>query len=119
LEPDNVVARKKLAELALAAKDYTAAAEYARYGIYADVQDGPSHASLAFALAGLGKHRAAAEEFETALSLDKSQADWQAGLARSLIAQGKFPKARTAIDRLKDLDAKHPDLESLQKATQK
>jgi tetratricopeptide (TPR) repeat protein len=116
LEPDNVTARKKLAQLALAAKDFQAAADYARQGIYADVQDGPSHAALAAALAGLGKYKAASEEFETALRLDDSQADWQAGLARSLIALAQLDEARTAIDRLKQLDAKHPDLETLQKA---
>jgi predicted Zn-dependent protease len=116
LEPDNVPARKKLAELALAAKDYAAAAQYARDGIYADVQDGASHAALASALAGLGKHEPAVEEFETALRLDDSQADWQAGLARSLVALGKLDEARIAIGRLQELDAKHPALESLQKA---
>ena len=118
LEPDNHVARKKLAELALAAKDYQSAAELARHGIYADVQDGASHAALAAALAGLGKHEPAVEEFETALRLDDSQADWQAGLTHSLIALGKLDEARTAIARLKELDAKHPALESLQKAAQ-
>jgi tetratricopeptide (TPR) repeat protein len=118
LEPDNATARKKLAELALAAKDFKAAADYARHGIYADVADAPAHAAFARALAGLGDHAAAVGEFATALQLDDTQPDWLAGLARSQIALGNLEEARTALERLKRLDAKHPHLDSLQKAIQ-
>jgi predicted Zn-dependent protease len=118
LEPDNTTARKKLTQLALSAKDFKAAEDYARRGIHFDVADASSHAALAAALAGQNEYAAAVEEFETALRLDESSADWLAGLARSQIALGKLDQARATVDRLKGLDAKHPALEALQKATE-
>ncbi len=116
LEPENVAVRKKLLQLALAAKDYDRATKLAWQGIYSDVQDAASHAALASALAGQGKHAEAVAEFRTVLKLDEKQADALAGLAQSLLELGKRDEAAAAIDQLKQLDPKHPQLPDLEKA---
>ncbi|MEX2176694.1 MAG: tetratricopeptide repeat protein [Pirellulaceae bacterium] len=69
-DPDNVAARKKLAQLSLAAKDFAAAADYATAVIHADVQDAAGHVQLAAALVGQGDRSAAAQEYAVALALD-------------------------------------------------
>ena len=115
LEPDNGPVRQKLAELHLAGKDYAAAATLAFGGIHADVEDPASHALLAAALAGQGKHDEAVLEYEVALQLDGDQADWLAGLAQSLLALDKKDAAREAAQRLRKADRDHPALPDLEK----
>jgi tetratricopeptide (TPR) repeat protein len=119
-EPDNLTLRRKLAELALAAKDYAEAAEFAKKSIHADVTDAASHARLAEALAGLGKHEAAAKEYETAISLDNSQPDWQAELvwAQLAAAETDAPQreaAEKSLQRLRELNSEHPAIPELEK----
>ena len=116
LEPDNASARQKLAELAIGAKDFQQAAALARQGIHADVQHVPSHVLLASALAGMGKHSAAVEEFGVAAQLDGDQPDVLAGLAHSLLALEKKHEAREVVARLRKLDAKHKQLPDLEKS---
>ncbi len=115
LEPDNGPARQKLAELTLAAKDYPAAVALAMRGIHADVEDAASHAVLAAALAGQDKHADAVDEYQVALRLDGSQADWLAALARSLIVLGQNDEARQVVERLRKADRSHAQLPELEK----
>jgi Flp pilus assembly protein TadD len=114
-EPDNGTVRQKLAELALAASDYGQAAALATRGIHADVEDAASHALLAAALAGQNKHAPAVEEYEVALRLDGDQADWLAGLAKSLLALDNKDDARDVIERLRKIDRNHPQIPELEK----
>jgi Flp pilus assembly protein TadD len=114
-EPDNGPVRQKLAELHLAQKDYAAAATLAFGGIHADVEDAASHALLAAALAGQGKHAEAAIEYEVALKLDGAQPSWLAGLAQSLLALDKNDAAREVVQRLRKADQDHPALPDLEK----
>jgi thioredoxin-like negative regulator of GroEL len=115
LEPDNGPVRQKLAELSLAERDYVTAAQLGMRGIHADVEGATSHALLAAALAGQGKHAEATVEYEVALKLDGDQADWLAALARSQLAVGNKEAAREAADRLRKADRDHKDLPDLEK----
>jgi tetratricopeptide (TPR) repeat protein len=115
LEPDSGPVRQKLAELTLAAKDYPTAAKLATRGIHADVEDAASHALLAAALAGQGKHLEAVDEYEVALRLDGNQADWLAALARSLLALDNKDAAREVVERLRKADRGHKELPELEK----
>jgi tetratricopeptide (TPR) repeat protein len=116
LEPENAAARKKLTQLALAAKDYAATETMAWQGIYADVQDASAHRTLAAALAGQNKHAQAVAEYQTALRLDDQHADDLAALATSLVALDKLDEARETITKLRKLDASHSQLPTLEKA---
>lgn len=80
-EGDNLLVRKKLVELALAAPDYDAAVRWATTALQIDVRDAETHAQLGAALAGQKKYRAAVEELTTALQLEPDRAEWQATLA--------------------------------------
>ena len=114
-EPVSGTVRQKLAELTLAAKDYSQAAALATRGIHADVEDAASHALLAAALAGQDKHAVAVEEYQVALRLDGDQSDWLAGLAKSLLALDKKDDAREAVERLRKADRDHAQIPELEK----
>lgn len=114
--PASLTTRRKVTELCLEQKDYSAAAATALEIIHRDVEDAAAHASLAAALAGQEKFAAATNEFETALRLEPKQADWQAAVARALLKQGKKDAAAAAVERLRELNAKHPQLADLEKS---
>jgi Tfp pilus assembly protein PilF len=71
LDPDDLVMRKKLAQLSLKQKDFAAAARWATESLYIDVQDAEAHRMLAEALAGRQEYAAAARERETAAKLER------------------------------------------------
>jgi tetratricopeptide (TPR) repeat protein len=68
-DADDFLIRKKLAELALAAKDYEAAARWSREALFINVQDAAVHQLRGKALAGLGQTDAAEKEFKQAKAL--------------------------------------------------
>jgi cytochrome c-type biogenesis protein CcmH/NrfG len=70
---------------------------------------------LAAALAGQEKHAPAVEEYQVALRLDGDQADWLAGLAKSLLALDQRDDAREAIDRLRKADREHTQIPELER----
>jgi Flp pilus assembly protein TadD len=115
-EPDSLAVRQKIVEVSLANKDYPTAAAAATEIIHRNVEDAAAHAALAEAFAALDKVAAALEEYQTALRLDATQANWQAGLAKLLLRSGKKDEAAAAIERLRELDSKHPQLTELEKA---
>ncbi len=71
LDPDDLVMRKKLAQLSLKKKDFAAATRWAKECLYIDVQDSDSHRTLADALAARQEYAAAAKERETAAKLER------------------------------------------------
>ena len=94
--------RKELAELALAEKDYTAAARWANQALEIDVNDAEVHRLLARALVGGGKYAAAIEEYEIAVELDPSHTETRFAAGRGLRARtplGRGPRgAQSAIE---------------------
>ncbi|MCU0878087.1 MAG: hypothetical protein MUF06_09910, partial [Pirellulaceae bacterium] len=72
------------------------------------------------ALAGLGQNEAAAKEYETAISLDSSQPDWQAGLVWAQLAAAETDAAQReaaekSLQRLRQLNSQHPAIPELEK----
>lgn len=81
LDFDDATTRKKLAELALARKDFPAAERWAREVLEIDVMDANIHHTLGSALAAQKKTKEAIEEYEFALRLSPDEADWKEELA--------------------------------------
>ena len=69
-DPDDGVLRKKLAQMALAAKDYKKARQWATETIYCDVMDVDGHRMLAEANEALGRKADAEFERETLKKLE-------------------------------------------------
>jgi len=113
LEPDSVMLRKKLAELAMAAKEFTQARSWATQIIHLDLQDAEGHALLAGAAMGMKEHGIASEEYKTALQLAENHNDWRLGLAEALAAAGKKDEARAAAQALQDKEPDYPGLQKL------
>ena len=113
LEQDSITLRKKLAELALQAKDFPEARNWATQIIHLDLKDAEGHALLATAAAGLKEFGLAGEEYKTAVELDGSHNDWRLGLAESLAAAGKKEEARAAAQALQDKEPDYPGLQKL------
>jgi tetratricopeptide (TPR) repeat protein len=113
LDYDDVVVRKKLATMALAAKDYPTAVQRAREALHIDVMDVEVHRLLGEALAGAGDPKGAAEEFAVAIELKPSDAKLHFALAEAQLAAGQKDQARGSLETVRRLDPKHPGLEAL------
>lgn len=74
-DPDNLLVRKKLAQLSLAAGDFAAAEHWAREATHADLWDAEAHRFWGVALAGRQQRERAAEELKVALQLDPDDAE--------------------------------------------
>ena len=112
-DSDEVAIRKKLAQLALAAEDFKAAARWANQAIHVDVMDVRLHRMLAEALTGLDKPAAAVVEWETAVELAPKQFELHVELARACLAAGQKDKARGVLDGLLKLDPDNNDAKQL------
>ncbi|HVX11836.1 MAG TPA: tetratricopeptide repeat protein [Pirellulales bacterium] len=80
-DPDNLLVRKKLAQMALTADDFVEAERWARDASQTDLWDAESHRLWGQALAGQKKYAAAIEELEVALRLDSDNAPARDALA--------------------------------------
>jgi Flp pilus assembly protein TadD len=119
LDYDNFPIRKKVAQLALARKDFDAAARWANQALQIDVGDAEVHALAGQALAGRGKHAEAAVAYEDAVTLDGNVLAWRFALADACVQSRQFDKARRVLADLLAVDADYPGadllLESLPK----
>ena len=70
LDPDDLPMRKKLAQLALSGKDFTAATHWVREALHIDVVDVDVHRMLGEACMARQEFAPAAEEYEVAVRLD-------------------------------------------------
>ncbi len=113
LEPSSITLRKKVAELALQAKDFPEARNWATQIIHLDIKDAEGHALLATAAVGLKEFGQASEEYKSAVELDGTRNDWRLGLAESLAAVGKKDEARAAARILQDKEPDYPGLQKL------
>ncbi len=113
LDADDVVVRKKLAELAVAAKDHAAAIRWAREAIHIDVMDAEVHRMLAEAEVLSGKHAAAAEEYEVAVKLQPDEPDLRLALARAYIDAKQPAAARKALNALLEKSPDHAEAKKL------
>ncbi len=76
-DSDDVTMRKKLAQLALADKDFAAAAEWSIQALRIDVMDSDAHAMLAAARFGMSDYQAAVDEYEMAIRIGGEKQIWR------------------------------------------
>ncbi|MGE3314161.1 MAG: tetratricopeptide repeat protein [Planctomycetaceae bacterium] len=98
LDSDNPAPRKKLAELALAAKNWNAAVEYGRQALFVDVLDAEVHRMLGEAWTGLGNRTRAILELETALDLKPGDDLLQLAAARAHLDAGEKSEGRAHLE---------------------
>jgi len=113
LEPESQSIRKKLAELALARRDFASARNWARQLIHLDVKDDDAHGQLAAAAQGLADLALAAEEYETCVSLKPERNDWRFAWAGVLAELGKKDEARRVAEEVKQQDDDYPGIDAL------
>ncbi len=104
LDGDDLPVRKKLTQLALAAKDFASAARWGRESLHIDVMDAEIHRMLAEAALGTNQFATAANEYEVAATLDNKNVSLQLALRRSLCAGQTSRPAKQALDRVRELE---------------
>lgn len=91
-DPDNALVRKKLAQLALAKHDFTAAENWAKEACQADLWDAEGHRFWGQALVGQQKFAAAIQELEVAIQLDPDNKQAKDGLDEARRLAENAPK---------------------------
>jgi tetratricopeptide (TPR) repeat protein len=100
-DPDNAAARRKLAELAVKAKNWPRAEKWSKETLHVEPADHAANQMLADAYAGQKKHKQAAERYEVLLHDDEEEADAKAAAllaAEQHLAAGDNAKARKLLD---------------------
>ncbi len=113
MDSDDLTLRKKLAQLAIDRKDFSAATRWATESLYIDVMDAEVHALLARVLAERQVRDRAIEEYETAIRLDSKQLAWRLGLAEVCVEAKQPDDARQALKELLELDPEYPGAREL------
>lgn len=113
LEYDNATLRKKLAQLAMARKDWLAAEKWAKDTLFIDINDADCHAQLGEALANQQKWPAAVTEYLIAIELDPDVPHWRMDLAEAHLGAGQKNEARQVLEKLIELDPKHPGADAM------
>ncbi|MCA9246823.1 MAG: tetratricopeptide repeat protein, partial [Planctomycetales bacterium] len=106
---DNLTLRKKLAQLALAAKDFKMAEQWARECVQIDVREALTHRLLGEAFAGQGRNQQAVAELKTALELNQDDASALWALAQAEHALGNDEATRLTLARLLQLNPDHAE----------
>jgi tetratricopeptide (TPR) repeat protein len=114
-DADDLPMRKKLAQLALRAKDFAAATHWAQQALYIDVQDVETHRMYAEALVGRKDYPAAVAEYETAVQLEPKTGSLQLALADACLRAGRKDRARELIKAILAEDATFPGAAELLK----
>jgi predicted Zn-dependent protease len=112
-DADDLVVRKKLAQIALAGGRFADARRWATESIYCDVLDADAHRMLAQACDGLNRPADALPEYETLVKLKTDDAEAWSSLARAARAAGKAEVADRALVRLKQIDPDHAALKAV------
>jgi len=112
-DTDDFTVRKKLAQLALAAEDFPAAARWASQAIQIDVQDADVHRQLAQALTGSQDYARAIEEYEVAVELAPDELALRLLLAETCVKADQQEKAQAALEELLNKDPDFPGAKPL------
>lgn len=113
VDPDDATVRKKLADLAQAAKDHAATVRWCQEVLQIDVMDPQTHRWLADALMALGKPDEAAEEYEVATELMPDEPGLWFQLAQARLDARQPAQAKAALEALLKLDPKYPGADLL------
>jgi Flp pilus assembly protein TadD len=114
-DADDLPMRKKLAQLALRAKDFAAAAHWSKQALYIDVQDTETHRMLAEAFVGRQEYPAAVAEYDVAVQLEPKDRSLQLALADACLRAGRTERARVLIKAILAADATYPGAAELLK----
>jgi tetratricopeptide (TPR) repeat protein len=112
-DAESATVRKKLAQLAFAAKDWAQAERWAREAIYIDVKDAEMHRIQGEALAAQGKNSTAIESFQVALRLDERNVPARVGLVRAYAGTEQREKARVELEALERIAPEDESVEEL------
>jgi len=115
---EDLTMRKKLAQLAMADKDYASAVRWANQAIQIDVMDSELHKLLAGALVATGKHSAAITEFATVLELNPDQPEVELALAGAYLEDKQTDKAEVLLKHLIQQDPDNAEAQRLLKKVQ-
>jgi tetratricopeptide (TPR) repeat protein len=112
-DADDLLVRKKLAQLAVEARRWDDARRWASEVLHIDVQDPEAHAQLAQSLSQLAQHARAAEEYEMAVQLAPDQLSWRLAWAEACHQAGNDPRAREILTELLALQPDFPGAKDL------
>ncbi len=112
-DADDLSARKKLAQLAVARGDWAAAGQWSLEGLRIQVMDPQLHQWRAEALAALGNAAAAADEYAAAVELDPDDLALRLALAKMHIQAKRPDRAKPVLEELLKLDPKHQGAQEL------
>ncbi|MBI2824829.1 MAG: tetratricopeptide repeat protein [Planctomycetia bacterium] len=115
LDADDLPVRKKLAQLALAAGDFAAAARWSREALFIDVMDVDVHRMLGEARAGAREFGPAADEYEVAVKLSPKEVSLQLALAESCAKAGRKKRAQAALEKVLELEPGNTRATALQR----
>ncbi len=99
-EIDSPAYPKKLAQMALAEKDYETARTYCIKTLYIDVMDAPTHQMLGEVYAAMNQHKKAVQEYKVTLQLAPATVEAELGLANSYIQEKQTKEARDVLETL-------------------
>jgi tetratricopeptide (TPR) repeat protein len=106
-DPDDLPVRKKLAQLAVAAEDWPAAARWSLEGLHIQVLDADLHAWRGRALEAQGDAAAAAGEYAVAVELEPDDPKRQLALAGALVKANRPAEAKAALKKLLEREPNH------------
>ena len=115
MDADNFTVRKKLAKLALDAKDFEGAVRWSREAIYVNVLDPEVHDWYGQALVALDLHAMAVREYEVASELNPDSAEYVYALAQAARDAKQPDKAKAAAEQVLKLDPNHEAAQQLLK----
>jgi tetratricopeptide (TPR) repeat protein len=106
-DADDLVLRKKLAQLALKREAWQDARRWATEAIWIDVQDQVAHQMLADAAVGLKLPAEVVFQYETLVRIDAKDPELWYKLAEAYVAVDKLDKARESVEKLLELSPDH------------
>ena len=115
MDADNLTVRKKLAKLALDAKDFEGAVRWSREAIYVNVLDPEVHDWYGQTLVALDRHATAVREYEVASELNPDSAEYVYALAQAARDAKQPDKAKAAAEQVLKLDPNHEAAQQLLK----
>ncbi len=106
-DADDLVLRKKLAQLALKREAWQDARRWATEAIWIDVHDQVAHQMLADAAVGLKLPAEVVFQYETLVRIDAKEPELWYKLAEAYVAVDKLDKARESVEKLLELSPDH------------
>jgi tetratricopeptide (TPR) repeat protein len=116
---DDLSVRKKLAQLAIAKRDYASAQRWAGEALEIDLRDAESHAALAESLGGGHNNEGAIEEWKIAVELAPEKPQPRFALADAYYQTGQKEKAKEELEKLLDISPDYSPAKTLLESIEK